>query len=115
MLNTIRKRNQREKEKQKKLNSSAINLVIENNEQHLSITTPETSSSIIPTNFLSPSSNISNFNLLHLTNSGHNDHILQPNSSSMEVSEIISSVDIDRDNFIADHISSSSNVISGNF
>ena len=46
---------------------------------------------------------------------GHNNHILQPNSTSMEVSEIISSVDIDRNNFIVDHISSSSNVISGNF
>ena len=111
----------RERQKQKKLNSSAINLTIENNEQHLSITTPEKSSSteVIPTpnfllssNLLSPSSNISNFSLLYLTNSGHNNHILQPNSSSMEVSEIISSADIDHDNFIVDH---SSNVISGNF
>ena len=105
-------------------------LVIVNNEQHLSIITPikNSSTNVIPTsNFskqneqqlsnclLSPSSNISNFNLLHLTNSGHNNHILQPNSSSMEVSEIISSVDIDSDNFILDHNSSSSNVISGNY
>ena len=105
-------------------------LVIENNEQHLSIITPikNSSTNVIPTsNFskqneqqlsnylLSPSSNISNFNLLHLTISGHNNHILQPNSSSMEVSEIISSVDIDSNNFILDHNSSSSNVISGNF
>ena len=63
----IRKRNQRERERQRKLK---INLTIENNEQD------EKSSPIdvipnehqLSTNFMSPSSNISNFNLLHLTN-----------------------------------------------
>ena len=44
-----------------------------------------------------------------------NNHIFQPNSSLIEVSEIISSVDFDRDNLIVDHISGSSNEISGNF
>ena len=42
-----------------------------------------------------------------------NNYIFQPNSSSIEVSEIISSVDIDRDNCIADHISGSADEITG--
>ena len=37
MAATITKRNQRERERQKKLNLSAINLTIENDEQHFSI------------------------------------------------------------------------------
>jgi hypothetical protein len=71
----------RARQRQKKLNSSANNLMIENNEQNL---TPVKSSSTdaiptsnfskqneqqLSTNLLSPPSNISNFNLLHLTNS----------------------------------------------
>ena len=116
-----RERKRQEKQTQKK---SANSLMIENNKQNLSIITTDAiptsnfskqNEQQLSTNFLSPSSNISSFNLLHLTNSGHNNHILPPNSSSIELSEIISSVDIDRDNFIADHISSSSNVISGSF
>jgi hypothetical protein len=48
--------------------------------------------------------------------SNNNNHNNNNNSSSLiEVSEIISSVDIDRDNLIVDHISGSSNEISGNF
>ena len=41
------------------------------------------------------------------------ENLFQPNTSSIVVSEIISSVDIDRD--VVDHISGSADEISGNF
>jgi hypothetical protein len=109
----IQKQHQRESIKKKELISLTI---IENNEQQTSTTTSEKCSStdVIPTSnfsiqnkqhfsttFLSSSSNISN-----------NDNILQPNSSSLE---IICSVDIDRDNCVADQISGSTDEISRNF
>jgi len=50
-----------------------------------------------------------------MSTNNDNNHI-QPNSSSVEESEIINSVDdVDRDNCIADHISSSLDETPGNY
>jgi len=84
MLNTIRKRNQREREKQRKIEQ--LQQLSETSQQNHNTPTIEQQ---LSTNLMSPSSNISNFNLLHLTNStpdGHNNNNNIENNNQQNLS-----------------------------